>query len=242
VNGTLVSTFSPLTRPGDLTNNASFVIARNLITPSHIFVGALDELELFNRVLSPAEIQAIFIAGSHGKCKDTRRIATLGVFRSKNVVGQGFSLDINVTVQNLGTSTENFNVTVSANTTAIQTRAINLTGGNTTTITFKWNTTGFAKGNYTISAYAWPVPGEIETGDNTYVDGWVIVAMVGDVTGPAGLPDGKVDIRDIAAIAKLFGKKCDDPEYVANYDINDDCKLDIKDVANAARRFGQVDP
>jgi hypothetical protein len=36
------------------------------------FNGDIDEVEVFNRVLSPAEIQAIFMAGSAGKCKPGR--------------------------------------------------------------------------------------------------------------------------------------------------------------------------
>lgn len=35
------------------------------------FVGLIDEFEIFNRALSQAEIQAIFAAGSAGKCKVT---------------------------------------------------------------------------------------------------------------------------------------------------------------------------
>ncbi len=54
---------------GSLTNTAPFVMGRNLITPSQTFAGTLDEIELFNRVLDPAEIQSIWAAGSAGKCK-----------------------------------------------------------------------------------------------------------------------------------------------------------------------------
>jgi hypothetical protein len=44
------------------------------------FSGLLDELELFNRVLTGAEIQAIFSAGSAGKCKNMTapRLTALG--------------------------------------------------------------------------------------------------------------------------------------------------------------------
>ena len=36
---------------------------------SVFFDGAIDELEIYNRVLTGAEIQAIFLAGTNGKCK-----------------------------------------------------------------------------------------------------------------------------------------------------------------------------
>jgi len=102
-------------------------------------------------------------------------ISTTNITLLKTVVGQGYTMNINVTVANQGDYTEIFNITVYANTTAIATQTITLTSGNSTTITFTWNTTGFAKGKYTISAYAWPVPGETDTEDNTLPDGYVFV-------------------------------------------------------------------
>jgi len=69
VDGSLVATFNPTTRQGDLTNTAPFVIGRNLISSEQIFIGTLDEIELFNRVLSIDEIKDIYNAKSDGKCK-----------------------------------------------------------------------------------------------------------------------------------------------------------------------------
>jgi parallel beta-helix repeat protein len=173
-----------------------------------------------------------------------RDIAVNVVTPSKTVVGQGCSLNINVTAANQGARTETFNVTLYANTTSITTQTVTLTSGNSTTITFTWNTTGFAKGNYTISAYAWPVLGETDTADNTLPDGWVVVAMVGDITGPSGWPDGKVDmIYDIRTVAKLFGAAPPDPRYNPNYDINGDGVIDmINDIRTVAKQFGKTDP
>ena len=90
-------------------------------------------------------------------------VAITAIAPSKTVVGKGYSMFINLTVENQGTYTEIFNVTAYANTTIIDTLVnITLTGGNSTIGTFTWNTSGFAKGNYTISAYAWPVEGETD--------------------------------------------------------------------------------
>jgi peptide/nickel transport system substrate-binding protein len=163
---------------------------------------------------------------------------------TKTVIGQGFSSNITVRIFNYGDQSETFNVTVYANTTSITTQTVTLTSGNSTTITFTWNTTGFAKSNYTIWAYAWPVQGETHTADNTLPDGWVIVAMVGDITGPDGWPDGKVDmLYDIRSVAKLFGVEYPDPRYNPNYDINDDGKIDmINDIRTVAKQFGKTDP
>ena len=65
-------------------------------------------------------------------------------------MGQGNTININVTVENSCDFTEFFNVTLYANTTEIGTKQITLTSLNSTTLTFTWDTTGFAKGNYTV--------------------------------------------------------------------------------------------
>jgi hypothetical protein len=142
-----------------------------------------------------------------------------------------------VTVANEGDYTETFNITVYANATSIATQTVTLTSGNSTTITFTWNTTGFAKGNYTISAYAWPVPGETDTGDNTFINGWVYVGLVGDVNA-----DGIVDIADIYIIALSYGATIGTPEYKSNLDINGDGIIDIADIYIAALHYGETNP
>jgi len=48
---------------------------------------------------------------------------------------------------------------------------------NSTVITFVWDTTGSVKGNYAVWAYAWPVPGETDTADNTFTNGWILVTL-----------------------------------------------------------------
>jgi len=169
-------------------------------------------------------------------------VAVLGVFPSKTVVGEGYPMNITVKAKNYGTYNEVFNVTVYANITAIWTREISLTSGASAALTFTWNTIGFAKGDYRIKAYALPVQGETDTADNTLSDGWVIVAMVGDITGPTGWPDGKVDIRDVAKVSKAFGTLPGMPGWDPNCDINNDQKIDIKDVAAVSKQFGKIDP
>jgi hypothetical protein len=170
--------------------------------------------------------------------------ATTNVTPHKTVVCQGYTMNINVTVTNQGDFTETFQVTVYANTTMIETKEVILTSESSTTVTFTWNTIGFAKGNYTIWAYVWPVQGETHMADNTLPDGWVIVAMVGDVTGPDGWPDGQCDmLYDIRSVAKLFGVAPPDPKYNPNYDINGDGQIDmLNDIRTVAKQFGKIDP
>ena len=78
---------------------------------------------------------------------------------SKTLVAQGYSLSINVTVENEGDFTETFNITVyydiESERVTIETKTvINLPSGEETVVPFTWNTTGVARGNYTLSAVA----------------------------------------------------------------------------------------
>lgn len=63
--------------------------------------------------------------------------------------------------------------------------------------------------------------------------------LLADVTGTEGIQDGKVNIRDIAAVARCFGTEVGDPNYIARYDINLDGKIDINDISIAAKDFGK---
>jgi parallel beta-helix repeat protein len=164
-------------------------------------------------------------------------IVVTDVSPSKTIVGQGFSVKINVTVENRGDLTETFNVTLYANDTFIASQPITLTSGNSTTLTFTWNTTGFAKGNYTIWAYAWPVPGETYLDDNTFFDGWVLVTIPGDVNG-----DRKVDGKDVALTIKHYGSYPSHPKWNPNADVNCDGKVDGKDIALVIKNYGKTDP
>ena len=166
----------------------------------------------------------------------------------KTVVGQGFPLYINVTIKNEGTFSETFNVSVYYNGIPIELpngetyMTVSLEARSLITLTFEWNTTNIAKGNYTISSEISVVTNETDTDDNYLVDGFVIVAMVGDLTGADGWPDGKVDIRDIAMVASKFGVIYPDSEYNPNCDIIYDKKINIRDVVVVAVNFGKIDP
>jgi len=131
-------------------------------------------------------------------------IATTNITPAKTAIGQGYTTRINATIQNQGHYEEDFNVTIYANSTAIASQKVTLSSGNSTTIAFTWNTTGFAKGNYTISAVAEQVLGETDIDDNNCTDGWILIAKVGDLGGPINNAptffacDGVIDGRDLA--------------------------------------------
>jgi Concanavalin A-like lectin/glucanases superfamily len=73
VDGTVVLTFDPTPYAGDLDNMADFRIGASTVAgqyPHDSFQGLIDEMEFFKRALTDNEVQAIFNAGSAGKCKD----------------------------------------------------------------------------------------------------------------------------------------------------------------------------
>jgi len=183
-------------------------------------------------------------------------IGIISITTSKTVVGQGHSITITAKILNYGINTETFSLTLYGNTNIIQIITnIILTSRNSTTITFTWNTAGFAKGNYTISAYALPVLGETDTADNTYVNGWVIVAMPCDVanrTAPdPGTSDGKVDSEDVFWFLKAYGKRPGQQGWNPNCDVAGgttwppappDDIVNYKDIFWLLKYYGQTDP
>jgi parallel beta-helix repeat protein len=159
------------------------------------------------------------------------------VTTSKAVVGQGYKVSINVEIVDYGINSENFNLTTYVNTISIATQTVTLTSVSSTTITFAWNTSGFAKGSYTVSAYAWPVPGETHTADNNFTDGTVYVGIPGDVNA-----DRKVDMKDIGIICLAYGSYPGHPKWNPNADINGDGKVDMRDIGITCLNYGKTGP
>jgi len=209
-------------------------------------------LDLYDTILVSSFEQQIEHTVVDGYCyaisETFHDIAITNVTLSKNIVGEGYCVFINVTVLNKGTFAETFNVSAYYDNLLIilpdgkNYVTVNLLAKNSALITFVWNTTTVPKGNYTISAYAFPILNETDTANNNFTDGYVIVAMIGDIYGPTGFPDGKVDMRDVAAVAKLFGINYPDPRYNPNRDVIYDGKIDMKDVSLVAKNFGKIDP
>jgi len=187
--------------------------------------------------LPPLAVNTTRIDQSIAWCILVSNVAVTNVLPSRTVVGQGYSLNINVLAANLGNYTETFYITLYANAIEIQTREITLSRENSATITFTWNTTGFVKGNYTIWAYAWPVPDETSTEDNTFTDGWVLVTIIGDING-----DRKVDVKDLVLVIKAYATIPGQPRWNANADVNKDGKVDIKDLVLVIKHFGEYYP
>ncbi len=62
---------NPTLRPGSVSTASLLRVGSQSSSVDYLFSGSIDEVGLFNRVLAPAEIAALFNAGSAGQCKTT---------------------------------------------------------------------------------------------------------------------------------------------------------------------------
>ncbi|MGD0159356.1 MAG: LecA/PA-IL family lectin [Candidatus Bathyarchaeia archaeon] len=178
----------------------------------------------FNSTITENETQA-YVVGAEAN------VAPINIVSSKTVVGQGFGMQVNATVADLGGPNATSDVSLYANGTLIGTQSVlNVSGWNSTTACFTWNTTGIAYGNYTLWATT--------ANNNNCTGGMVTVSIPGDITGSKGVSDGKVDMRDIAVIARCFGSNPGDINWNPNADINGDGTVNMRDIALVARQFG----
>jgi outer membrane protein assembly factor BamB/PKD repeat protein len=131
-----------------------------------------------NSTITENETQAYSIGAS-------ANVTLTSILPSESVIFPGSDVQVNATVADLGGPSVTFNVTLYANDTIIGTlNMLNLSGWNSTNVSFIWNTTGLALGNYVLWAYAEPSSGG--TG-STYIYGTMqIVANGGPSRG--GVP------------------------------------------------------
>ena len=109
-------------------------------------------------------------------------IAVIEVTPSSTSVPAGELVSINVTVKNEGSATETFDVTVLYDSTDIETKTVtDLAPGDLETLSFDWDTKDVAEGDYTITAVASEIDGEIDTADNTYTN--VVVTVTAPLPG-----------------------------------------------------------
>jgi len=132
-------------------------------------------------LLSDSDTRDNIFIGDTVKIKPSalaHNIAVTNVVPSPTEVTVGENVTISVTVKNKGNFSETFDVTIYYDSTAIANQTnVTLASGNSSTLTFKWDTTGVSEGTYTISAKVPPVVGErkADKADNTYADGTVRV-------------------------------------------------------------------
>ena len=176
------------------------------ITPSEVYYAQWNGISWSSA--TPIKIDAeqdinpaiATIYGSPSSPMIIHDIAVTDIKLEKTVAGQGCECKIHVTVKNKGDRTETFNVSVYADVNSTSSHTITLTSGNSNIVSFVCKTSGFAYGNYTISAYAEPAPDEADTTDNTLIDGWVFITIPGDINA-----DQRVNILDCIILANHFG-------------------------------------
>jgi hypothetical protein len=156
---------------------------------------------------------------------------------SKNVVGQGFSSSIDVTVENQGNFQELLSLTLYANTTAVAGfTSRTLLNGTSVTLAMTWNTSGFDYGNYTLTANVTPVPDEIDFADNNMTS-WTIVTIPGDVDG-----NFRVQLNDLVLLAHAYSSRPGNSNWNPNADIDGNLVVGLPDLAILARNYGQQYP
>ncbi len=155
-------------------------------------------------------------------------------------VSVGQTVNITVTVKNkgkLGTA-ETFTLTAKRNGTTISSTLVpTLAVGATRNISFIWNTTGQASGNYIISATASTVTDELNTDNNTYTDGAVRVdaPIPGDLDG-----NGAVNQQDLEMLKQEYGTTPSDPYWNPNVDLNGDGIVDAHDLRILGQNYGRT--
>jgi len=112
-------------------------------------------------------------------------VAVTMVIASHIAVMQGTQVTVDVTVANLGTYNETFNVTAYYNETTLGLQELtDMLPQTETPLTFTWNTTGLDLGKYVLKANATIVGEEYDTDNNEYIDGLVTVALTNIIHYP----------------------------------------------------------
>ena len=166
-------------------------------------------------------------------------VALIDVSPSRTWVYESRTVTFNVTARNEGDFTENMTITLYYNITSGEVigeeTIVNLLPGENRTVTLVWNTTGVTPCfNYTITAVATIDTPDNDPADDTLTDGKVKVRILGDING-----DGKVDIKDIRAVAKAFGSYPGHERWNPDLDFSNDGKIDMRDIRMVSKHFGE---
>lgn len=167
----------------------------------------------------------------------TRDVAVISVIPSKTKIYEGRKVNVSVTVENQGDYfNETFDVTAFYETTPIGTQTVHdLPISQNKTLIFTWNTIGLPPcHNYSLKAEATPVPYETDLADNTLVEGYVKIKLMGDVNG-----DRFVDLYDLTAVALAFSSKTGDPNWNPEADFIEDGVIDIFDLVVVTINYGR---
>jgi hypothetical protein len=161
-------------------------------------------------------------------------IAVTGVYQFPAETYERWIIQINISVQNLGGSDENFTVTVHYDDVEIAKQEVaNFAPNEGLTLTFIWNLSHVPLYvNYTVWAEASVIPGELNTGNNIFLLGYLIVKKTGDVNC-----DRDVNGLDLAIVCKAFASELHSPRWNSKADMTQDNKIDGRDIAICAKNF-----
>jgi parallel beta-helix repeat protein len=160
--------------------------------------------------------------------------AVLNITTSKRFIGEGYSAYLTAVVENQGGKVENLNTTVYVGEANVTFQTFLLKSQNSLIHTFSWGSTGFSKGNYTLSTCVEPIEGEEDLADNTMYNDWVFITIPGDVNG-----DSSVNVLDAIVLSNAIFSEPSEPNWNANADINNDGKVNILDCIILANHFNQ---
>ncbi|HUW47377.1 MAG TPA: dockerin type I domain-containing protein [Patescibacteria group bacterium] len=168
-------------------------------------------------------------------------IAVTEVEPSKTIVGQGYGAVVKVVVKNYGVFSETSTTAVYANSTIIWLQIDYLTSGSSATLSLVWNTSSFAIGNFSISAFVEPVLDESDIIDNQRIsDVPVHTGIPGDISSSIqSTYDGIVNMRDIYYLILLFNTKPSSSNWNPNADVNNDLVVNMRDINIAIMNFNR---
>jgi hypothetical protein len=153
-------------------------------------------------------------------------------------VRSGQVLRLNATVTNAGDYSDNFTLTVKANSTLVSpTNSSVLSPGQTKVIFINWKVSGLNPGRYILTATVTDtsgVEGFANLVDNTATFK-ILIRPAGDVNG-----DCVVDVSDLALIGAAFGRTRGQLGYNAAADLNNDGIIDVADLSILGGTFGQT--
>ena len=132
VDGQLIYTFDPTTRPGSIVNAGTLRLGVRYSGAQTFenFQGAIDEVELFSRELSSQEVHALFESRGSGKCKTPIPTRTTTGTATRTA-----------TITSTGTRTASSTTTPRASNTQTSTRTATLTSTVTSTRTITFTVT-----------------------------------------------------------------------------------------------------
>jgi len=163
-------------------------------------------------------------------------VAVTEIIPSETQIYQEENVTVDVTVQNYGNYNETFTVNCYTNSTPIGSQGVDLTANASDVVTFTWNTSGFARGNYILKANASSVDGETYTGDNTITHENIRVKLLGDVDD-----NGIVDISDLHALSAAYDSVPENPNWNEEADMNGDNEVNGLDLSAFVQKYSKTE-